>query len=120
MKKYNLSNIMKRAWELVKKIGITISSALKIAWSEAKEMLQKIKFEGSAKVLKAGYDANECTDSGFFYFNRWTKAGKDRIYCNDYKGRGLGYIDVITGEVCNAYNRESENAMHDFMERYAF
>ena len=29
MKKYNLSNIMKRAWELVKKTGMTISSGLK-------------------------------------------------------------------------------------------
>lgn len=29
MKKYNLSAIMKRAWELVKKAGMTISSGLK-------------------------------------------------------------------------------------------
>ena len=29
MKKYNLSNIMKRAWELVKKAGMSISSGLK-------------------------------------------------------------------------------------------
>ena len=29
MKKYNLSEIMKRAWELVKKVGATISAALK-------------------------------------------------------------------------------------------
>lgn len=29
MKKYNLSNIMKRAWELVKKAGMTISAGLK-------------------------------------------------------------------------------------------
>ena len=36
MAKYNLSNIMKRAWELVKKAGMTISSGLKKAWEEAK------------------------------------------------------------------------------------
>ena len=36
MKKYNLSKIMKRAWELVKKAGMTISSGLKKAWEEAK------------------------------------------------------------------------------------
>ena len=29
MKKYNLSKIMKRAWELVKKSAMTISSGLK-------------------------------------------------------------------------------------------
>lgn len=36
MKKYNLSNIMKRAWEMVKKLGFGISEALKKAWKEAK------------------------------------------------------------------------------------
>lgn len=29
MKKYNLSNIMKRAWEMVKNMGMTISEGLK-------------------------------------------------------------------------------------------
>lgn len=38
MKKYNLSKIMKRAWELVKKIGLTISEALKKSWREEKGM----------------------------------------------------------------------------------
>lgn len=38
MKKYNLSKIMKRAWELVKKIGLAISEALKKSWKEAKSM----------------------------------------------------------------------------------
>lgn len=43
MKKYNLSNIMKKAWELVKKAGMTISSGLKKAWKEAKNTGKKIK-----------------------------------------------------------------------------
>lgn len=30
MKKYNLSNIMKRAWELVKKAGLCISEGLNL------------------------------------------------------------------------------------------
>lgn len=38
MKKYNLSKIMKRAWELVKKVGLTISKALKKSWREEKGM----------------------------------------------------------------------------------
>lgn len=42
MKKYNLSNIMKRAWELVKKVGFGISEALKKAWKEAKGMKEEI------------------------------------------------------------------------------
>ena len=43
MKKYNLSNIMKRAWELVKKAGMTISSGLKKAWGEAKMKYLAVK-----------------------------------------------------------------------------
>lgn len=43
MKKYDLSKIMRRAWELVKKTRMTISSALKKAWKEAKEMAEEIK-----------------------------------------------------------------------------
>ena len=42
MKKYNLSKIMKRAWELVKKAGMTISSGLKKAWKEAKNQMEEI------------------------------------------------------------------------------
>lgn len=42
MKKYNLSNIMKRAWEMVKKLGFGISEALKKAWKEAKGMKEEI------------------------------------------------------------------------------
>lgn len=36
MNRYNLSNIMRRAWELVRKSAMTISSGLKKAWDEAK------------------------------------------------------------------------------------
>lgn len=44
MKKYNLSKIMKRAWELVKTAGLCISEGLKLAWKEAKEV-KEMKFE---------------------------------------------------------------------------
>ena len=52
MKKYNLSKIMKRAWELVKKSAMTISSGLKKAWEEAKTMEQKlVELVGSPKQI---------------------------------------------------------------------
>lgn len=52
MKKYNLSQIMKRAWELVKKSAMTISSGLKKAWEEAKTMEQKlVELVGSPKQI---------------------------------------------------------------------
>lgn len=34
--KYNLSAIMRRAWELRKVRGLTLCTALKLAWAEAK------------------------------------------------------------------------------------
>ena len=34
--KYNLSGIMSRAWALLREKGYTISTALKLAWGEAK------------------------------------------------------------------------------------
>ena len=43
MKKYNLSSIMKRACELVKKAGTAMSEALKQAWREAKETMKELK-----------------------------------------------------------------------------
>ena len=49
MKKYNLSKIMKRAWELVKKAGLCISEGLKKAWKEAKHMGEITK--GSVKQI---------------------------------------------------------------------
>ena len=40
--KYNLSKIMKDAWNLVKTMGLSISSALKCAWSSAKSPLKQL------------------------------------------------------------------------------
>ena len=101
MKKYNLSKIMKRAWELVKKTGMTISSGLKKSWKEAKEIMEKIKFERSAKVAKIlngktnMYVGTEFdSDSNYFTFNLWERGSKRRIYINDYNRRSVGYIDL--------------------------
>lgn len=55
MKKYNLSKIMTRAWEMVKKAGMAISTALKKSWKEAKEMKEEIK----NVVLEHYYNYNE-------------------------------------------------------------
>lgn len=49
--KYNLSKIMKRAWELVKKSGMTISSGLKKAWEEAKHVAAKKVFKGHLEMM---------------------------------------------------------------------
>ena len=57
MKKYNLSAIMKRAWELVKKVGMSISSGLRKAWVVAKCMCKELPgLAGSAKQIAWAVD----------------------------------------------------------------
>lgn len=58
MKKYDLSKIMKRAWELVKKAALSISDALKKSWKEIKEMVSSLewKFTGTPKQVKYASD----------------------------------------------------------------
>ena len=57
MKKYNLSKIMTRAWELVKHFGFVISDGLRKAWKEAKSMLNTVAntYEERTKLRNAGY-----------------------------------------------------------------
>ena len=57
MKKYNLSKIMKRAWELVKHFGFAISDGLRKSWKEAKTMLNTVKntYAERNKLRDAGY-----------------------------------------------------------------
>ena len=43
--KYNLSKIMKEAWNLVKTLGMTISAALKTAWASAKAPLKQLSMK---------------------------------------------------------------------------
>lgn len=116
MKKYNLSAIMKRAWELVSNENITISSALKKSWKEAKNMNENI-----IETLKANLEEMAYND---YHIN----AGVDRqvqsrikevsgekreylsIACFTAAGRfkasyKCGYVNIDTNEyVCGKYD----------------
>lgn len=106
MKKYNLSNIMKRAWELVKKAGATISTGLKKAWAEAKAVEETAK----AKVVKAIESLISETSDVYDYSiseSVWEKYGKSRTYfkvietranSKHYASYDCGYIDNKTEE----------------------
>lgn len=90
MKKYNLSAIMKRAWELVKKEGKTISAGLVQAWAEAKQ-------PSKAEIIKKLEDLGA---------SRWTKYGKDRMYFNRYgfmESVGFTYKTYKSGNISEAY-----------------
>ena len=101
--KYNLSKIMKRAWELVKKAGITIAEGLKEAWREFKIEALRLNLENmaySCKYINLGINRVAVV-------KKWVNGDARRMYLNlncytmngRYKGRyNAGYVDLITGE----------------------
>lgn len=95
--KYDLSKIMKRAWELVKKAGMTISSGLKQAWAEARSLKEQMiaKMECMISIATDVYDYSISA-------RNWENYGKSRTYLKIYETRrnsthnkayDCGYID---------------------------
>ena len=105
MKKYNLSKIMKRAWELVRKACLSISEGLKKAWKEAKSLKQKLIRKLEAIAEEAGSHEN-----GYHYevsVRDWENYGKSRTYFAIYETRDgskhnkqadYGYFDNQSGK----------------------
>ena len=87
--KYDLSKLMKKAWELIR-AGLTRSAALTTAWNLAKAEINRVLSteEKIEKLIKAGA-------------KRWTKNGMDRLYINA-KVLGLEYQTYKTGNVSYA------------------
>lgn len=92
--KYNRSEIMKKAWSLVKTCGVDMSTALKSAWALAKATIKAEghtdDYSGRAKVV----------------VNDWAKYGKNRTYIevrhytnawNLKHTTKIGYVDNMTG-----------------------
>ena len=104
MKKYNLSVIMKRAWTLVKTAGMTISSGLKKAWKEAKEMEKTLREKIVDELKSLIAEACDCYKYEISE-NNWEKYGKSRTYFSIIERRSnsthyvkydFGYIDNNT------------------------
>lgn len=116
MKKYDLSKIMKRAWELVKEAGLTISSGLKKAWKEAKTMKTDLVDELKANLenmmysnyhINLGIDRQVCVKE---LIKGDVKRKYLSISCFTMNGRfkgsyKCGYVDLVTNEyVCGRYD----------------
>lgn len=95
--KYNKSEIMKAAWNLVKNYGIDRSTAMKAAWAQA-----KAEIEAAVWARK-----NDIVRDFKVVSNVWANNGKCRTYISVryYSLRGVaknkcerGYIDNMTGE----------------------
>jgi len=119
MKKYNLSQIMKRAWEIKKENSNNIFSiCLKMAWAEAKAT--KKPFSGFAKIAKV--DGEYYGDSSFLYFKLWSKYGKKRVYINDYKCRTIGFLEngeYIEYDKNGCSEKHIKNAIDTFLATYS-
>ena len=91
-KKYNLSKIMKRAWEMKKSYkarALNFAQCLKRAWEEA-----KIEYQNSL-VPDRFSDGMEITVDGFTRtLKRWKKGEYDRVYINGGSRKGDGFVDM--------------------------
>lgn len=109
MKKYDLSKIMRRAWELVKAFGITVSAGLKKAWQEAKNLKDNIVETLKAnleKMMYADYHIHAGAERKVSA-KLWEKNGNKRMYLaiNCYSLMGhrkgqykAGYVDMLTNQ----------------------
>ncbi|MEY8396203.1 hypothetical protein AALB64_15535 [Lachnospiraceae bacterium 45-P1] len=99
--KYNLSKIMKRAWELVKEFGMTISSGLKKAWKEARSMKEQLiaKMELLTSLANKAYDYKISVSD-------WENYGKSRTYFKIYETRKNSRHNVIYD--CGYYDNQKD------------
>lgn len=94
MKKYNLSEIMKRAWALVKQAGVTISSGLKKAWKEAKGMKE---LKGTEKQVKWAQDIIHDAYANIDSWIRTDKKAMEKLGCeNPEEWEGSFFMTEIT------------------------
>lgn len=95
MKKYNLSSIMKRAWEIKRENTKNIFSlCLKMAWAEAKE--EKIVNIEEYLVEKKGLKVWEKGDKKRVYIDDLNLVGIERYTPNPKSFRKVSmYYDVI-------------------------
>lgn len=96
--KFNRSEIMRNAWNLVRTAHVTMSVALKSAWATAKALI-------TAEELRSDCEGHYCGHSKVIV-NDWIKYGKNRtyitvrVYTNAWNIKHefrLGYIDNMIG-----------------------
>lgn len=96
MTKYNVSDIMKRAWVLRKNYSyspLPFGYWLHRAWEEAKAEVIAHSYDGAKFVngMEITIDGETRT------LNRWTKGGYDRVYINGGTRKGDGFVDLNSG-----------------------
>lgn len=94
--KYDLANIMRRAWAIFKKAGITFAEALHRSWNAAKAA--PINAERISKAKAAAGVTEECNT-----WSGWKAAGREVIHgVKALFGCDLIYATKGDGEVYKA------------------
>ncbi|MEQ2702346.1 hypothetical protein AAAV70_30010 [Hungatella hathewayi] len=99
MKKYNLSNIMKRAWETYRKFQsfatkLTFSECLRRAWAETKKAIETVAavtldtIKAAAHKLVLGGEYEDVT------FREWHGYDKSRVYIKAIRRTLAGSLRV--------------------------
>lgn len=81
--KYNLSEIMKRAWEIVKKASVSFAVALRFSWACAKKALEiKTKEHREDEDYKINFSiwANYGKVRAYYRCNWWSKYSNSKSY----------------------------------------
>lgn len=125
MKKYNLSNIMKRAWALVKEMAFGISEALKKAWKEVKEGAKmtgtekQISFANSlVEKMNAQFDAliADCKAGFPENVSMWEscKDGYNRIISESDAGLVIELLKINETSYQKYYQKLFFNVRHGY------
>ena len=125
MKKYNLSNIMKRAWVLAKEMTFGISEALKKAWKEAKEGAKmtgtekQISFANSlVEKMNAQFDAliADCKAGFPENISMWEscKDGYNRIISESDAGLVIELLKINETSYQKYYQKLFFNVRHGY------
>lgn len=101
MKKYNLSNIMKRAWSYVKTAGLCISEGLKLAWKEAKEAKE------AREMMKF--------ERGQIYQN-----GEDNIFIKSAYGSTVKFIEGYSPEALHDMQELPVESLVEHIKKYGY
>lgn len=104
---YNKSEIMKKAWNMVKNNGMTISEALKLSWKRAKRIVESVK--AAEAMTEKAYEIKE-----WFY----NKNRQNFCFRSGSASRFFNQSDIVK-ETEKAYNIALEVESHDG-EHYLF
>ncbi|WP_320953872.1 hypothetical protein [Hungatella effluvii] len=107
MKKYNLSQIMKKAWETYRKFQgfatkLSFSECLRRAWTEAKKAVETVAVVTLDTIKAAAHKLVMSGDYEEVSFKEWNGCDKSRVYikavrhtlAGNLRTADCGYWDV--------------------------